>query len=216
MNFKTHLEESWKLMLEHLIPLIFMTLLMVAVSFCTFMILAPVVYAGYMYAILLMAREGREPVLQDIFSQMRLFLPLFAFGLGSAVLVSVGYVLFVLPGVILSFLIPFACLYMVLLMSDKNLGLLDAIVQSFSMVTGDSSSKMGMGMGFFDSIKERFLMASKKQVIDHVILMILIIAMNWLGALVAVGWLVTTPMSAILLVKAYNEVERNTSVSGPY
>ncbi len=80
MNFKAHLETTWKTFLEFIAPLIILTLVMIVVSFLSLGILAPVITAGYMHAVLLMLRDGRKPEIGDLFSQMKLFLPLFGFG----------------------------------------------------------------------------------------------------------------------------------------
>ena len=62
MDFKKHLETAWKLTIANLIPLIFMTLVMAVVSVLTLGILAPVTLAGYIHSLILLVREGREPV----------------------------------------------------------------------------------------------------------------------------------------------------------
>ena len=110
MDFKRHLEAAWSLTLGHLVPLIFMTLVMFAVSCLTLGILAPVTMAGYTHAILLMVRDGREPRIQDIFSQMKLFLPLLIFGLVVFVAIVVGTLMLVLPGILVALAVTFFCL----------------------------------------------------------------------------------------------------------
>ncbi len=84
MDFKYHLENAWKMTLQYIAPLMFMTLAMIAISIITLGVLAPVAMAGYMHAILLLIRERREPKVQDIFSQMRLFCPFYALVLVSS------------------------------------------------------------------------------------------------------------------------------------
>ena len=60
MDFKYHLENAWKMTLQYIAPLIFMTLALIAISFITLGILAPVTMAGYMHSILLLVRDRRE------------------------------------------------------------------------------------------------------------------------------------------------------------
>ncbi|MBI5896067.1 MAG: hypothetical protein HZB24_08715, partial [Desulfobacterales bacterium] len=112
MDFKKHLENAWNSMLKHLVPLILMTLVMSVLSVVTFGILAPVMLAGYYQAILLMLRTGRTPTIQDLFSEMRLFLPLLAFSLVVFFATMLGFMLLVVPGIAVVCLVAFACLYM--------------------------------------------------------------------------------------------------------
>ena len=126
MDFKYHLETAWKLTLQHIAPLIFMTLAMIVISFITLGILGPVAVAGYMHSILLLIREGREPKIQDIFSHMRLFFPLLLFGIVIFIITLIGIMLLFLPGVLFVLAISFCCIYMLPLMTDRNLGLIDA------------------------------------------------------------------------------------------
>ena len=70
MDFKKHFETAWRLTLKFIVPLILMTLVLFIVSFVTLGILAPVATAGYMQSLLSLLKEGREPKVQDIFSEM--------------------------------------------------------------------------------------------------------------------------------------------------
>ena len=133
MDFRKHFEIAWNLTLKHVAPLIIMTLAMLVVSFITLGVLAPVAMAGYMQSVLLMLREGREPNVKDIFSQMKLFFPLFGFGLIVFILVLIGISLLVIPGILLMIAISYCCLYMLPLMTDRNSRLLDAVKESYAM-----------------------------------------------------------------------------------
>ncbi|OQX11281.1 MAG: hypothetical protein BWK80_44915, partial [Desulfobacteraceae bacterium IS3] len=133
MDFKKHLETSWSLTLQFIVPLISMTLVMIFASVLTLGILAPVTSAGYMQAILLMIREGREPKVQDVFSQMKLFLPLLGFAVILLIAVIVGLTMLILPGILIIFAVSFGCLYMIPLMTDKQFGLIDAVRESISI-----------------------------------------------------------------------------------
>ena len=190
MDFKLHLEKAWRLMLDNILSLIFMTLVMLAVSFCTLGILAPVTMAGYMESILLMIREGREPKIQDIFSQMRLFFPLLGFGIIVFILVMIGFLLFILPGIIIGLLISFICLYMIPLMVDKNMGLIDACKQSSSMTL-------------------------KGEWLEQIIVFILYAAAMAVGSSIFVGILVTQPFATIFLLSVYDEQTGSANLISP-
>jgi uncharacterized membrane protein len=183
MDFKSHLEEAWKMMLKHIAALIFLTLAAAAVSVISFGILAPVALAGYMQAILLLVREDREPKAQDVFSQMGLFLPLLLFGVTVTVLTMLGFALLLLPGVLFLLAVSFFCLYMLPLMSDRGLGLLDAIKESYSMVTRDGIN-------------------------DHVIVFILFAGLSAVGGTVLLGSLFTLPLATLFLMSVYQSLGR--------
>jgi len=133
MDFRKHFETAWSLTLKFVIPLVLMTLVLFVVSAVTLGILSPAAMAGYVHSILLMVRSGREPKLQDIFSQMRLFFPLLLFAIALFIATTLGYLLFVLPFIVLAGLICFGCLYMIPLMTDRKLGLVSAFKESWRL-----------------------------------------------------------------------------------
>lgn len=180
MDFKAHFEMAWKVTLKYIASLIIMTLVMVVVIFVTLGILAPVVSAGYMQAVLLMLREGREPKVKDIFSQMNLFFPLLGFGIIVSLLVFIGMVLLVVPGILVMLAVSFCCLYMLPLMTDRS-------------------------MGLFDAIKESYSMSTKGSMADNIAVFIIFIAGLALGGSVFIGTLFTQPFVTVFLLSVYEE-----------
>jgi hypothetical protein len=180
MNFKYHLETAWNMTLKFIAPLIFISLVMFLLWFFTFGILAPVTMAGYMQSILLMLREGREPKIQDLFSQMKLFLPLLGFSILVFIATMIGFMLLVLPGIIISLVISFCCLFMLPLMTDTELGLFDAIKKSYTMMT----------QGVF---------------VDQIVVLILFLGISAVGSAVFIGSLFTQPLATIFLLSVYEE-----------
>jgi len=180
MNFKYHLETAWNMTLKFIAPLIFMTLVMFLLWFFTIGILAPVTMAGYMHSILLMVRDSREPKIQDLFSQMKLFLPLLGFSILVFIATMIGFMLLVLPGIVISLVISFCCLYMLPLMTDKDLGLFDAIKESYTMTT----------QGVF---------------VDQIVVLILFLGISAAGSAVFIGSLFTQPLATIFLLSVYEE-----------
>jgi len=170
MDFKQHFLTAWNLMLRFIVPLVLSTLVLLAVSGVTFMVLAPVLTAGYMHSILRMIREGREPRIQDLFSQMRLFL-------------------LVLPGIAVAAGLTFVCLYMLPLMADRDLGLVDAVKASFAMVSRD-------------------------QVGEQAIAALLFVGISALGSSVILS-LFTQPFATIFLMSVYEERARKFFSSQP-
>jgi hypothetical protein len=180
MDFKVHLERAWNLTLKHIVPLILMTIVMLVVSFFTLGILAPVMMAGYFQAIIQMVRTGREPAIGDLFSQMRLFLPLLLFYILVFIATMVGFMLLFLPGLIVVLGVTFGCLYMLPLMTDKQLGLMDAIRSSWQMATRDA-------------------------IADHVVVVILFVGLLAIGSSIVIGTLFTQPFATIFVVSVYLE-----------
>ena len=181
MDLKSHLETAWELTLEFIAPLIIITLVMFAVWFVSFGLLTPVTLAGYTQSLLKMLREGRDPRVKDLFSRMNLFLPLLGFGILTIIAVTIGFVFLVLPGVLIGFLISFVCLYMIPLMTDKELGL-------------------------FDAIKESYTMGVKKgSVTEHIVVVIIYLGIITIGGSVFIGSLFTQPLATIFLLSVYTE-----------
>jgi hypothetical protein len=180
MDFKWHIETAWKLTITNIIPLILMTLVMTVVSGFTFGILAPVTMAGYIQSILLMVRDGREPKIQDVFSQMRLFVPLLGFGIVAAIATMIGFLILFLPGILIMVGITFCCLYMMPLMTDKGLNVVDAV-------------------------KESYQMAVKGQILDHVVVVVLYMGIIAVGGSIFIGFLFTCPLATVFLASVYRE-----------
>jgi uncharacterized membrane protein len=153
----------------------------VGVSVVSFGILTPVLLAGYTNAILDMVRIGREPAPRDLFSHLRLFFPLLLFTLVLVVVVTIGFFLLVLPGLVIIFAATFYLIYMVPLMVDKNRGLMDAFKESISLVR-----------------HTRFF--------DHLVLVVLYLMVQSLGGSTLLGTVITIPISTIFLMIAYDQV----------
>lgn len=198
MDFKKHLENAWNIMLKHLVPLILITLVVsgpqlllqlsmigllriLAIPISIVMLLLwPVMMAGYNQAILLMLRTGRAPVIQDLFSQMHLFLPLLIFSLAVFFTSMIGFMLLVVPGIAVACLLAFGCLYMLPLMTDMQMGLMDAVKKSWSMAT-------------------------QGNIADHIVVVILYIGLIAIGSSLFIGILLTLPFATIFVLSVFEE-----------
>ena len=183
MDFKKHLETAWELTLEFIAPLIMLTLVMFMIWFLTLGILVPVTIAGYTQSLLLMSRQGREPKIQDLFSQLNLFFPLLGFGIVVFIATLVGLIFFIFPGILVMLAIAFVCLYMIPLMTDKKLGLFDAIKQSYAL-------------------------AMQGAFVDHIVVIVLFLGINAVGSSVFIGSLFTQPLATLFLLSVYQEKTR--------
>jgi uncharacterized membrane protein len=180
VNFKEHLEATWESTLEFIVPLIIITLVMFGVWFVSFGILTPVTLAGYTQSLLRMLREGRDPQVKDLFAEMNLFLPLLGFTIIAVVAVISGFIFLVLPGIIITFFISFACLFMIPLMTDKKLGL-------------------------FAAIKESYAMAMRGSPADHLVVVIIYLGIMAIGSAVFIGALFTQPLATVFILSVYDE-----------
>lgn len=190
MDFKRHIETAWNLTIKNIVVLIIMTLVLVAVSTLTLGIMAPVASAGYTQSLLRLIRNGREPRVQDLFAYMNLFLPLLGFGLAVFLAASIGFMLLFLPGIIVIVAVTFCCIYMLPLMTDKNMGIVDAIKQSYAM------SRQG-------------------EIVDHVVVVIIFMAITMIGSTVFIGVLFTQPLATLFLLSTYEERIGTTQPSPP-
>lgn len=188
MDFKEHLKTAWEHTLQFIVPVILLTLVQLVVITCSFGILAPVTTAGYMQSLLLALRDGREPKIGDLFSEMRLFLPLFMFGFVAFFALLIGFTFLIIPGLLLAAFLVFATIYMMPLMTDQGLALLDALKESWSM-------------------------AVEKPFSDQIILVVLYLVIVSLGSSVAVAVLFTQPLATFLVLSVYEE--RLQSVKQP-
>lgn len=180
VDFKKHLEATWDSTLEFIVPLIIITLVMFALWFVSFGILTPVTLAGYTQALLKMLREGRDPMVKDLFAEMNLFLPLLGFTIITIVAVICGFIFLVLPGIVIAFLISFVCLFMIPLMTDKKLGL-------------------------FAAIKESYRMAMRGSPADHLVVVIIYLGIMAIGSAVFIGALFTQPLATVFILSVYDE-----------
>jgi hypothetical protein len=180
MDFKKHIETAWQNTLKFIGPILILTLAQLIISTFSLGLLAPVTMAGYMQSLLLVLRQGRKPEVKDLFSEIRLFLPLLLFGLVVMVLLMIGFKMFLLPGIIMSAALVFSTIYMVPLMTDQDKGIMDALAASWAMAT-------------------------KEPWTDQIILTVLYLAIMFLGSSVIVAVLFTQPLATLLVLSVYEE-----------
>ncbi len=178
MDIKYHIESAWKHCINNVVSLIILTLVVAAVSVISIGILAPVAFAGYTHSLFQLLKTNREPKAQDVFSQLRLFFPLFLFCLIVIIITFIGFTLFIVPGIIFTIIIGYTCLYMIPLMVDKNFGLLDAIKKSIAIVT-DSN------------------------ITDHIIVFIIFFALTSIGGSSFIGFIFLQPFATLFLLSVY-------------
>jgi len=180
MDFKKHLEIGWQNTLKFIGPVILLTFIQVLVSIFSLGILAPVTTAGYMKSLLLAAREGRTPDVKDLFSEMSLFLPLLGFAFVIVIVIGIGFMFLILPGFILMILFVFASLYMLPLMVDRRLGVIDALKASWEM-------------------------ANRNPIADQIIVTIIYAAILSIGGSIPFAILLAQPLATFVILSVYQE-----------
>jgi uncharacterized membrane protein len=188
MDFKQHFERSWQVMLGHFGPILINTLVMIVISVVSFGIMAPVLSAGYMQSLLLALREDRKPDVKDLFAHMDLFFPLLGFTVLFVFLVVIGLVMLVLPGIAVMLAGAFFLVYMLPLMTDRKMGLVEAIKKSSRM-------------------------ALKEPVGEHVAVVAVLIILESIGSSVIFGTLLTHPYSCLFILSVY-EAKRRRQITG--
>jgi hypothetical protein len=180
MDFKKLIVQSWNNTLNFIGPVLLITVVQIIVSVVSFGFLAPVTMAGYVQSLLRAAREGRSPEIGDLFSQMHLFLPLLLFSLLLLVVAALGFTLLILPGFLVIGFVVYASFYLIPLMTDKKLGLFDALKTSWDHAVSPPIS-------------------------DHLIVAIIYIVIMSFGSSLLFAFLFTQPMATFILVGAYLE-----------
>ncbi|RJP79130.1 MAG: hypothetical protein C4522_11480 [Desulfobacteraceae bacterium] len=183
MNFNDHFKTAWHLTINTIVPLIILTLVMFGICILTLGLLAPPMMAGYTYALLRLIRERREPQINDLFSQMKLFLPLLGFTTAAFILTGIGFLILFIPGLVMTLALAFCCIYMVPLMVDQDMKLVDALKESYSM-------------------------AVNGEVMDHLVLVILYFGIIAIGSSIFVGLIFALPFATLLLLLVYEEKNR--------
>ena len=180
MDLKYHLEKGWNSFLKFIGPALLVTFVHFVVMIFSFGIMAPVTSAGYFQSLLRAQREGRTPEVKDLFVHMSLFLPLLLFGILAFCAVSLGFLMLILPGFGMIVFLIFACVYMLPLMTDKNMGLIDAIKESWRMAVQDPIG-------------------------DHIIITIVYIAILSIGGSLPFVILLAQPLATFILLSFYDE-----------
>ncbi len=186
IDFKHHAEIAWQLTLRHIFSLVLLTLATATIGVFSLGLLAPAAMAGYVNAVLKLVRTGREPDLRDVFSQMRLALPLLGLTLAALLLSLLGYALLVIPGIVISVAISHVCLYVVPLMIDRHLGV-------------------------WAAVKASYRRAMSPPLPDHILVTAVVLGLLGIGGSVFIGWLFTHPLATVFLVSIYND---NTDAAG--
>jgi len=168
-------EDAWKLFVKDVGPLIVGALLVALLSVVTIGILAGPLMGGYYLMVSRRIREGRPAEIGDVFSAFDRFGSLFIAVLVIAILVAIGLVFLILPGLMLAAI----WLYVPLFIVDQKMSFGEAMAASRELVTKN---------GFWLHV-------------GVVALLWLLGAI--VGSITAVGFLITWPISLTFVTAMY-------------
>jgi hypothetical protein len=132
MDVGAVLGESWRIYIRDIVVLTLATLVAGFLTIVTIGILGGAMYAGLYLMVIERIRDGKVPEVGDVFDCMDRWVQLFGTTLALVILVAIGFVLFIVPGVYLvviwAFVIP--------LMAEKRLNFAEARAASKALVDG--------------------------------------------------------------------------------
>jgi len=132
MDVGAILGESWRIYVRDIVVLVIATLVAGLLTIVTIGILGGAMYAGLYLMVIERLRDGTAPRVGDVFDCMDRWLQLFGTTLALVILIAIGLVLFVVPGVymivIWAFVLP--------LMAEKRLNFSEARAASKTLVGG--------------------------------------------------------------------------------
>lgn len=176
MNFEFLFKQTWSQFIAKIVKLILFFIVGGLLSIT--IILIPCVAGGMTRELLKLAREGKEPEFNQLWSfegygQIVLFL------LVGGLLIMIGYMLLIIPGIIFTVWWMYALYFIV----DRNMDFWSAM----------SASKELVGKaGFWNNFG----------------LLLIMVVLNALGNSVVVGGLFTTPFCMLLLTNAYESMSK--------
>ena len=68
-------------------------------------------------------------------------------------------------------------------------------------------------MGLVDAIKESFAMVTRENLVDHILVVILFMGITAVGSAVFIGTLFTQPLAMLFLMSIYNKLDRESKVA---
>jgi hypothetical protein len=175
MDINKIFEDAWKLFVKDIAPLIIGAFLALLLTIVSLGILAGPMAGGLYRMVARRVREGRQADVGDVFSAFDRFWTLFAAALVISILVAIGLVFFILPGLLLAAI----WLYVPLFIVDKGMGLGEAMSASRERV---SANGLWLHVGI-------------------VLLIGLISAV--VGNIVGIGFLLTWPLTVTFVTAMY-------------
>lgn len=169
MDYEDIFSRSWNAFKDNVAAFIIATIIVVFGSIFIVTI-APLFYGLTYMAV--KGLRGEKVEINDVFEGFNRFVKSWVLLLVSVILIGIGYMLLVLPGLILSILL----IYSLPLLVIKDYGAMDAIKESIDI--------------------------SKQNFLDSLVLLIIVAIISAIGGITYIGSLVTTPIITLALVAA--------------
>jgi len=185
MKIDELLRKTWDKYLQAIVKLVIFTL--IGSLLCIVIIPIPAVVRGFTRGFLDYAREGKEPE-YDLLWNFGGYLNMLVLLILLAIIMSIGYMLLIIPGIIASVFL----LYTVYFLVDRDMGAVDSMKASVDLV-----KKTGFGNNF--------------------IIFLIIAVINGIGmAAGGLGSLLTTPFTLLFLALVFSEFgkDEGMAVSG--
>ena len=180
MDFARLLKATWEKFIANIIQLVLFTLL--GLVLCVTFVLIPTVIGGWFRGMLRFVRDGTPPAF-DLLWNFDDYLQLGLLILVQAALVSIGFMLFVVPGVVLGTWWLYSVFYVV----DRDMGCLEALGASRDAV---------MEAG----------------VLNHLVVFLMLAVLSALGGwLSGFGTLFTMPFGLVFMASLYVELPGSRS-----
>jgi len=163
------LSESWDIFLKNFVALIIGSLVVGIGSLL--IITAPPLLFG-LYGMALKGIRGEEVEIADVFDGFNYFVKSWVFLIVAGLLLMLGLVLLVVPGLVIGVLM----IYAVPLILIEDLGAVEGIQKSIDL--------------------------AKRNFKFSLILAIVVVGISIVGGVIRIGWILTTPFTALCEVKA--------------
>ena len=174
-DFEKLFKASWEQFLKFIVKLILFVLVGVLLSLT--IILIPTVAGGFTRASLALIREGKEPDFAELWNFDN-YLQILLLMIIAGIAVAVGFMLLIVPGVILATWWMYSLYFIV----DRNMSFTEAMSASKAAVSAS---------GFFNNLA----------------VLLIVSILNSIGSsLAGLGSLVTLPFGLLLMTNAYLEI----------
>ena len=179
MDFADLLQKAWRKFVDEIVTLVLFTL--VGALLCLTVVLIPTVVAGWFRGILDYVRGGNTPDFEELWN-FEDFLPVTLLLILGGLGVTIGYMLLVIPGVVLSVWWLYALFFLV----DHKMGVVEALAAS-----KDAVSESGF--------------------LNHLAVLLIAGVLGAVGGSLYLGALFTTPFEIIFLALCYQALPGSES-----
>lgn len=180
MDLGKYISEAWNIYIKNIVTILVSLIVAGIVGGITLGILAVPMMMGFMM-LFVKAKRGQQIAVNDTFAYIGKFLPLLLGAIALYIMILVGLILVVIPGLI--FMAWW--MYTFFLMVDKN-------------------------MGFGDAMKESKKIVSSKGTMMHILFLIVAGFIGGIGgALFGIGQLLTLPIGVGAVALAYEDESKS-------